>query len=172
VDVYWFVQGTQQTGKLTAEPGSTTFSTKTATSQGSPIANLAVISWEDNYGFPRFDLAFSTRAKCGTDKISDDNIDRPIAGRPGIAADDKVSIQLAEVYPNPSTSNFRLYLSTANQQSTSIELYSIDGKKLQSKTITQSKGVIDIDASAYRPGIYLLNVKQGNFTKTIKLIKQ
>jgi len=32
--------------------------------------------------------------------------------------------------------------------------------------------VVPIDAAMLKPGIYLLNIKQGAFNKTIKLIKQ
>ncbi|MEO6722742.1 MAG: T9SS type A sorting domain-containing protein [Ferruginibacter sp.] len=167
VDVSWFLQGSHQNGSLTVQPGVTTFSTNTI-----GLPNILVISWKDNFGFPRFDLAFSTKAKCGLNKPDDNNSDRPVMARAGTAAADAANIILADVYPNPSTSSFRLYLSLSKQQATNIELYSIDGRKLQSKTYYQAKGVIDIDASNYRPGVYLVNVKQGNFIKTIKVVKQ
>ena len=171
VDVVWYIQGSGQHGSLTVQPGSGTFTSNTI--KGFECANIAVISWKDNFGFPRFDLDFSTRAKCGVDDVSPDNSDRTMAATTGAATvDNTVNSNVAEVYPNPSANVFRLYLLLANDQKTSIELFSADGKKLQTKTINQSKGVIDIDASGYNPGIYLLNVKQGNFTKTIKLVKQ
>ena len=167
VDVSWFLQGSNQHGSITVDPGVTNFSTNTIS-----LPNIIVINWKDNFGFPRFDLAFSTSAQCGRDQINDNNSDRPIAGKHGIVPSDETNIVFADVYPNPSTTSFRLYLSLANQRATSIDLYSIDGRKLRSKTFNQSKGVIDIDASAYSPGVYLLNVRQGNFTKTIKVVKQ
>jgi hypothetical protein len=76
------------------------------------------------------------------------------------------------VSPNPSPTAFRLYLSLADQQEVGIQIYSVDGKKLLEKRIAQTKGIVTLDASSYKPGIYLLNVKQGGFSKTIKLIKQ
>ena len=171
VDVVWYIQGSGQHGSLTVQPGSGTFTSNTI--KGLQCANIAVISWKDNFGFPRFDLDFSTRAKCGVDDVNPDNSDRTMAAATGVATvDNTVNSNVAEVYPNPSSNIFRLYLLLANDQKTSIDLFSADGKKLQTKIVNQSKGVIDIDASGYNPGIYLLNVMQGNFTKTIKLIKQ
>ena len=171
VDITWYIKGSGQHGSLTVQPGFGTFTTTAI--KGLQCANIAVISWQDNFGFPRFDLDFSTRAKCGAEDVSPDNSDRTMAAITGVAtADDIVNSNVAEVYPNPSSNIFRLYLLLANDKKTSIELFSADGKKLQTKTVNQSKGVIDIDASTYNPGIYLLNVKQGDFTKTIKLIKQ
>ncbi|MEO7766452.1 MAG: S8 family peptidase, partial [Ferruginibacter sp.] len=94
-----------------------------------------------------------------------------VAGKFEVDGDNPV-LNLADVYPNPATRTFKLYLSLPNQQATNIELFSVDGRKLQTKTVYQSKGVVEMDASAYKPGVYLLNVKQGNFTKTIRVIKQ
>lgn len=81
-------------------------------------------------------------------------------------------VNMAEVYPNPSSKTFKVYLSLPGVQPANIELLSADGRKLQSKTVSQTKGVVEIDANGYRPGVYLLNVKQGSFTKTIRVIKQ
>ena len=173
VDITWYIKGSGQHGSLTVQSGSGTFITTPVKGWQWACANIAVISWQDNFGFPRFDLEFSTRAKCGDEDVSPDNSDRTMASITGVATeDDIVNGNVAEVYPNPSSNIFRLYLLLANDKKTSIELFSADGKKLQTKTVNQSKGVIDIDASGYNPGIYLLNVKQGGFSKTIKLIKQ
>ena len=80
-------------------------------------------------------------------------------------------LNTAEVYPNPSTTSFRVYLSLAKSQNVNLELYSSDGKKIFEK-ISQASGIVDIDATHYKRGLYILKVKQGEFTKTFKLIKQ
>ena len=36
----------------------------------------------------------------------------------------------------------------------------------------QSNGVIDIPASGFKPGTYIVKLKQGDFNKTFKVIKQ
>jgi hypothetical protein len=170
VDVNWFVASFGQNGSVQAEPGETTFSTNTAAYRNIAAPNIVVINWEDNFGFTRFDTEASTRAKCGKDAVSAAMSDESIATAKPDEPGNKVS--LAEVYPNPSTKTFRLYLSLNGQQNVNIELYSIDGKKLVEKTVGNAQSVVDIDASAYKPGVYLLNVKQGSFNKTIKVIRQ
>ena len=172
VEAAYFVAGSQQHNKVNAEPGSTLFTTTTVTSNNFPVPNIAILSWKDNFDFKRFDLEFSTKAKCGNDLISERNSDRLLSATPGITGEDLAIVNLAEVYPNPSTKTFSLYLSLATQQPINIELYSIDGRKLLAKTVNQSKGIFEIDAGGYRPGIYILNVRQGNFSKTLKLVKQ
>jgi hypothetical protein len=64
-----------------------------------------------------------------------------------------------------------VYLSLAKQQNIDLELYSIDGRRLYKRTL-QSNGIQDIDASGYRPGVYFLKIRQGEFQKTLKLIRQ
>ncbi len=78
---------------------------------------------------------------------------------------------IATVYPNPSANDFKLYLYTENNQKVEIELYNVDGRKLYTKTVNGS-GVFTIGTSTYKKGIYLLTVKQGTFSKTLKLVKQ
>jgi hypothetical protein len=96
--------------------------------------------------------------------------DKALSATAAEEATNKVS--LAEVYPNPSSKTFRLYLSLNGQQSVSIQLYSVEGKKLVEKNVANSQGIVDIDASAYKPGVYFVNVKQGTFNKTIKVIRK
>ncbi len=166
------MQGSCQHTKLSVDPGETTFNTTAINARGCNVPNIAVLVWLDNFDAPHFDVVFSTRAKCGVDKISDNNSDKSITVVQGLTPVDAATSNLAEVYPNPSTSSFKLYLSLAKDAPASIDVLSIDGKKLQSKTAIQSKGVIDIDASNYKPGLYLISITQGSFVKTIKVIKQ
>jgi aerobic-type carbon monoxide dehydrogenase small subunit (CoxS/CutS family) len=76
------------------------------------------------------------------------------------------------VYPNPSSGIFRLYLSLDQPRNVVIGLYSVDGRQLQTQQVSAAMGVITIDASAYRSGVYFLKVIQGSEVKTIKLIKK
>lgn len=169
VEAQWFLTGFPQQGHIVVPPGETTFSTNTAYYYNRPVPNIVILSWEDNFGFPHFDLAYSTRAECGVDIVSEKNDDKTLVGTLDAELINKQNT--AEVYPNPTSKNFRLYLSLANQQNTELELYGIDGKILYKKSV-QANGIIDIDASTYKPGIYILKVKQREFNKTFKLIKK
>ena len=173
VPVSWFVVGSNQHGSIVVQPGDTTFSTPTVTFGKLPVPMVAVISWQDNFDFPRLDLAYSTKAVCGKDAVSvanSDQLDANTATAKSFTPDTKPTI--AEVYPNPSSSTFRLYLSLDKPQDVTLNLLSADGRQLQTQRVSAALGVIDIDASAYRPGVYFLKVIQGGEVKTIKLVKK
>jgi len=169
VAVTWQISGSNQHGSLTVPPGDTTFSSTPLYFYGIPLPALAFISWEDNFQFPHLGLAYSSSAVCGKDKVSADNSDQLLSGSAKKLADGKPS--LSEVYPNPSDGLFKLYLS-AEPQDVTLGLYSADGKQLMTKRVPGAMGVIDIDASAYQPGVYFLKVIQGSEVKTIKLIRK
>ncbi len=164
VDACWLLLGTNQKGTLTLPPGESIFSTNALYFGNYPVPNIAIIDWEDNFGFTRLDIANSSTAACGSSSA------RTLTGADADAA--IIKPMIAEVYPNPATNTFRVYLALADGQPVDLQLFSIDGKKLMDKRVGQAKGIVPIDAAAYRPGVYLLQVKQGAFNKTIKLIKQ
>ncbi len=166
--VKWFLTGFAQCGELEVPPGETTFTTKTAYYRNYYVPNVVVIEWEDNFRFSRFDVEASTRATCGREAVAANNTDSKAIKAGKDFADNETT---AVVYPNPSPTNFRLYLSLANQKDTDLELFSADGKKLYTKRV-QSNGIIDIDASRYKAGVYILKVNQKDFNKTFKLIKE
>ncbi len=169
VPVTWLVVGSQQHGSLVVSPGDTVFSTNAVGGGNTPLPIIGIISWDDNFGFPRLDLAYSTRAVCGKDVVSAANSDQLLGGQASLQDIGKPAV--VEVYPNPSTGIFRLYLSGTGQGEVTLGLYSADGRELQMRR-TAANGVIDIDATAYRPGVYFLKVIQGAAVKTIKLVKQ
>lgn len=168
VPTHWFVAGSSQQGKLLALSGETYFSTTTIYYQNKPIPNLAFIDWEDNFGFPRFDVENSTTAACNNTSIT--AIGEETITERSVQVED-LPKQTAEVYPNPSFGTFRVYISLQQGQNADLELYNIEGKKLYQKTVAPF-GVVDIDASKYKPGVYILRVKQQGFNKTIKVIRK
>lgn len=162
VETHWFLLGSNQHGAITAPPGETNFSTNTFNLGYCQPPNILILDWDDNFGFTRLDIENSSRTVCNSSgRLMEEALPETLV-RP----------MIAEVFPNPATTTFRVYLSLAEQQPISLQLFSIDGKKLLEKHSSQSRGIIPIDAAAFKPGIYLLNIKQGVFNKTIKLIKQ
>jgi hypothetical protein len=189
VPVTWQISETNQQATLIVAPGDTTFSTTPIIfrhdnhangdgsrwrqsdnrGNGDRSSQIAIISWEDNFLFTHFDLAYSTSAVCGQDQVSDATGNKLLSSAGKTLQNGKPA--LSEVYPNPSNGLFKLYLS-AEQQDVTLSLFSADGQQLMSKSVPGAMGVIDIDATAYRPGVYFLKVIQGNDVKTIKLIRK
>jgi subtilisin family serine protease len=164
VETHWLLLGGNQHGSMTAPPGDSYFPTNTINFGNYPVPNIVILDWDDNLGFTRLDIENSIKTPCGNSSA------REITG--GALENAVAKPMLADVYPNPSTNVFRVYLALADQQPIDLQLFSIDGKKLLEKHINQTKGIVPIDATAYKPGIYLLHIKQGTFNKTIKLIRQ
>lgn len=169
VPVNWYLVGSSQYGNVTAKGRTTTtFTTQTLSSDFFPVPNVVVINWQDNLGTPRFESQVSTSESCNNTVLAEAKKDNMSAAAKEQAL---ASLNKAEVYPNPSTGNFKLVLSTANPVNTDIELYSAEGKLLLKKK-AHANGIFDINAAPYNPGIYLLRVRQDGFTKTFRLIKQ
>ena len=169
VKVDWFLIGTAQKGSLMAPPGDTSFSTTTAFSYGrNSIPTIGIINWEDNFGFTRVDAEYSSNAHCGKDAVTASNG----AALESYSKEGALNKNMAEIYPNPASDNFKLYLSLNSDQPVDIEMTSQDGRHLYSNRVMQSNGVINIPASPYKPGVYIVSIKQGEFNKTFKVIKQ
>jgi subtilisin family serine protease len=169
--VQWHVIGGSQQGSLVVSPGDTSFSTTLQFFGNYPIAQIIALSWQDNFDNTRLDLAISSGAVCGKDQVSGVYSDRV----PGEITDElgKGRPSIAEIYPNPSSGIFRLFLYLPTGRPAALSLFSADGKQLQARVVEQPNGIFDIDASSYRPGIYILRVAQtGGFVRTIKLIKR
>jgi Subtilase family/Secretion system C-terminal sorting domain len=168
VQVQWFLTGTTQKGSFLAPPGDTDFSTNTLSYRNFKTPNIAIINWEDNFGFTRVDAEFSSTSQCGKDAVSSSK---------GIAMEtytkeNAARGSVAEVYPNPTTDNFKLYLSLDSDEPANVELYTQDGRLLYSNRITQPNGLVSIPASDYSAGVYVIKLKQGTFLKTFKVVKQ
>jgi hypothetical protein len=167
VQVQWFLTGTNQKGNFLAPPGDTVFSTNTLSYRNFSTPNIAVINWEDNFGFTRTDADFSSTAKCGKDAVPSTKGDALQAYE-----ENTKKGNMAAVYPNPATDKFNIYFSFDSDEPASVELYSQDGKLLYSNRIAQPNGLVSIPAAGYNAGFYVVKLKQGTMLKTIKVLKQ
>ena len=168
VPVQWFLTGSDQRGCFVAPPGDTIFTTHTLSYRNYTTPNLAIIDWEDNFGFKRVDAEFSSAAACGKDAVTASN---GLAMLTYTKENAKVR-NLAEVYPNPAINSFNLYYSTDSDEPAFVELHSQDGRLLYSNRITDSNGVVSIPASSYGSGFYIVTLRQGQMLKTLKVVKQ
>ena len=167
VQVQWFLSGSNLQGSFVAPPGDTVFSINTLSCKNFSAANIAIITWEDNFGFTRTDVEFSCTAKCGKDAVPSTYGEALQAYQGNMKRGNT-----AAVYPNPATDKFNVYYSFDTDEPASVELYSQDGKLLYSNRIVQSNGQISIPASGYNTGVYIVKLKQGNTLKTFQVLKQ
>lgn len=75
------------------------------------------------------------------------------------------------VYPNPSHSYFLLDLHGFKNELISIRVTDVVGKLIEIKKVYTLEQIIKV-GEHYKPGVYILQVIQGEKQKTIKIIKQ
>ena len=77
----------------------------------------------------------------------------------------------AIVYPNPSSSSFKLVINAESSDDVVVSVFDLTGRSIETKTFNYS----DVDntefGSNYNSGIYLVQIKQGQATKTVKIVK-
>jgi hypothetical protein len=74
------------------------------------------------------------------------------------------------VYPNPSTQTFTLQFSSKEISSVDLRVLDAQGRVVEQRRVT-SGATINLGEN-YRPGLYVAEVRQGNKTISVKLIKQ
>lgn len=79
-------------------------------------------------------------------------------------------ILTVKTFPNPSPYQFYVLTLSTSLQPLSIVVTDNTGSTIESRTGVAANGLFTLGAG-YRPGIYYLQVKQGNNIQTIKLIK-
>jgi hypothetical protein len=89
---------------------------------------------------------------------------------------DDASLNNVVAYPNPFTSNLNITIPSNIPQQVTIELFDIQGAKVQTSTWNieaQSNNLISLDElNTLNAGVYFVKVHLFNEVKTIKLIKQ
>ncbi len=160
VTVEWNVFGTTQKGKFIAPPGQSFFTTNTVRG-----ANTTIILWKDDKFIPRLSVKASSGARCvggGTEAATDQFIDEGI---------ETESPFLVNAWPNPSTDKFNIMIASPLDEMVDLEIYSTKGDRIISQQ-AMSNTIVEIDATAYPKGMYVLRAKQLIYAKTVKLIKQ
>jgi hypothetical protein len=81
-----------------------------------------------------------------------------------------VSLQ-ARVMPNPSSSSFTVSLEGEPGKSLQLRVTDVLGRLVESRSNVQPNTQLKVGQN-WKPGIYILQVQQGQESKTIKLVKE
>ena len=77
------------------------------------------------------------------------------------------------VYPNPTFNNITIGLpDTLQGKELAVEIYSMDGKKVYSKSIKNSTKSLSVSASDFVSGVYFLKVTEGTHSWNQLFIKK
>ncbi len=83
-------------------------------------------------------------------------------------------INLLSVYPNPSSGSFNLAVQSDVSEELSIEIVNTKGQLVRSESRSIEPGVkqIKIDTEGLNAGVFVLNVKAGNYQATTRILVQ
>ena len=99
------------------------------------------------YGIPNFENAYNTV----------------------LSLEEFATFEKIRVFPNPVNNQFTITISNNQLQEYEIKIFNVLGKKVfENKKNTSN----EIDVSSLKNGMYLLQIKNGNQLKTLKLIKK
>jgi len=77
----------------------------------------------------------------------------------------------AKVYPNPSTGLFLVTLNTPASGTIQMDVFTLSGAKVLSKTVDGNKENLNVDLSGYQAGVYYLRMTMNGRTITLKLLR-
>lgn len=147
-----------QTGTFMATPGESFFTTMTVAGP-----NTATIEWRDDNLTRHVVTTSSTNRRCN------DN------GRMDVASNE-VSVETessftVEAYPNPVTDKFRISVNSPLTEDVSIDILNLYGQRVYSAK-TKTNTLVEVDASAYVSGLYIIKARQLKSMQTVKIVKQ
>jgi hypothetical protein len=95
----------------------------------------------------------------------------PAPGRiaPEATTADKFS---AVAYPNPSSTNFNLNITTSSAKNVEVKVYDMIGKLINKMEVSPSKVAGLQIGDRYPSGVYNVIVSQGTEVKTLRVIKE
>jgi hypothetical protein len=161
IEVEWGVYKTAQRGTVTAQPGYTYFSTNTE--KGS---NTTVISWKNDFYTSQVDMKASSKKIC--ESAEGGLTARLDNGNDGVETDSPFII---DVWPNPTHEKFSIMIASPFEEPVELEILGLHGERVFS-TQSNSNMIVEVDATRYPAGMYLIKAKQLMFNQTLKLIKQ
>jgi len=75
------------------------------------------------------------------------------------------------LYPNPVSDNFTIDLSSINAKDITTTISGIDGRIVYNKTIRNHTSKLNVNASSFKSGLYIVNIKTNKTNKTLRIIK-
>jgi hypothetical protein len=75
-------------------------------------------------------------------------------------------------YPNPFSTSFRLSFVSENTEDVNLNSYDLTGRLIESRNINYSDVNNQEFGTNYQSGMYILVVKQGDISKSVRVIKK
>ena len=76
----------------------------------------------------------------------------------------------AKIYPNPFSNEFRLAIESSNDEAVYVRIFNINGQLVEERKEVTSGSEINM-GSNFASGVYIVQIKQGDNTKVLRIIK-
>lgn len=77
-----------------------------------------------------------------------------------------------KVYPSAFSSTFKLSFNTESSQDATVSVYNVHGQLVESRSLSAAKISSEDFGASYTSGVYLVNIKQGSDSYTVRAIKK
>ncbi len=96
---------------------------------------------------------------------------RPVAGESGADPAEALALTAA---PNPTSGALRLTLAVPEAQTVTVEAFDALGRRVWQQTVARGAGVqaLDVDASAWAPGLYVVRASSGQAMATARVVRR
>jgi hypothetical protein len=157
------VTGTLDSGSLGSQVIRIIYTSNAAAATGDSI-RLAYTSTCGNSANKAIRLSNLVKTGCLITRNANPNAETPAATTTSL----KPTEMIVKVYPNPSRGAFKIALE-GNGKDTKAKIRDLRGLVLKTLTINANQ-TIEL-GNDLKPGIYFLEVNEGNKTKTVRLVK-
>lgn len=162
VEVIWELMGANRKDTLLAAPGNTYLETET--SRG---FNFLFIKYNNQWGLPIRNIAFSPGFACSRFKSGDNQVSDAVSEEPTL---------VISTHPNPVKSHLTLELYNGRQETIIAKVYSLSGVEVYTETIEPVYGysINELNLSRIPTGLYILKLitPNGQVGDAIKLLKE
>jgi hypothetical protein len=162
IPVEYGIYKSAQKGTTTATPGVSYFTTV-----AEKATDIAIISWRDDFMISHVDLQSSTKAQCAGTGL-DIAVARVDYEESSIETEAPFII---DAWPNPTSAKFSIMIAGPTRGDVELEIIGINGQRVLA-TKTQNNIVLEVDASGYGPGLYVVRAKQLMHQATLRLVKE
>lgn len=148
---------------LSTAPVTTGAFTPSATQWRTDTANLSAFA-----GQSEVLLMFTTISNFGNNLYVDDIF----VGTVNVGVEEVLSANAVSAYPNPASDNITFAFADNRTDNLKAEIFSADGKLINSLILPASENKMQIDLSGYSNGIYAISLSDGKSVANKKFVKQ
>lgn len=160
--------GTITAGLNAAFNMSTWFTANNNTGFTSPITNAGILTLPYNTSDATIYTGLDYRPATGSIALTGADFSDISLGTENFIASSEFSLL---VYPNPSANSFKLNYISSSVENVKVTAYDLTGKLIESRNVKYAEINNQEMGNNYNAGVYIVVLKQGGISKSVRLIK-